>query len=323
MKHWKLILGLLAVVSFNGCMSSSTDSAAESGLSGTLVDAQGTPVADALVKAYAADTSDVLAKTAILASEDPSTDTIALDSTWTDAKGQYHFSNLKSGDYNLKGTLYQNGDTLLVSHVGVRYNSPVNVGTDTLKAPGLILIQADWNGTPISGVHCTVLGSTLAAVSDDSGRCLIVHVLPGVFQVQLTHNGYFPDTSGNIRVYSNQFTDAGILTMIPLPDSVKGCWNLQQSNGYYGTLFVTGQGGSFTTDSVAWVSAVTGEKVGPGVGTGTDSSSSISFALSYTSTSAIGYYSAEVKGDSLINGIARSSAGDGADWFATRITCPD
>ncbi len=258
----------------------------------------------------------------ISASLDSSVDSSALDS-WTDGNGRFQFSHLQNGDYNLEGILPRNGDTLVVAHRDVHFNGAVNLGQDTLQDPGLILIAAHWNGTPLQGVHCNLLGGSQAAVSDDSGRCLIAHVPPGLFQVRMTKEGFFSATSGSIRVQSDKFTDAGILNLAGLPEQVVGCWNVRQSNGYYGTLFVNGQGGNQTTDSVAWFSTVTRQKVTPGAGPGTDSVSQIYFALSYAGSSIIGYYWGSVKGDSLVNGISRSSEGDAASWFATRVSCPD
>jgi len=328
MKFWNILFCISAIAAINSCMSSeySTDTNnAGGGLSGTMVNAQGVPVADALVKAYPASTTGgVLAKVAV--SSDSSIDTAVLDSTWTNAKGQYNFPNLKDGNYNLEGTLYQNGDTLVVSHRGVHFNGTTNLGSDTLKAPGLILIEAEWNGTPLPGVHCNIVGGSQAAVSDDSGRCLIANVPPGVFQVQLLNNGYLPDTSGNIWVYSEKFTDAGILTLTPLPpvpDTAMGCWHLWQSNGYTGTLFIYQQGGDKITDSMSWVSTVS-KPTNPDTGSGTDSASSIYFSLTFSSVSPIiGYYTGTVKGDSLVNGISKSNEGDEASWSASRIACPD
>ncbi len=216
MKHWRTLLCLLAAVfAFNNCDLGTGGGTEAEGLSGQLVDPNGMPIADALVMVYGSDSSGVLAK--ISSRADAGFTPSFLDSTLTDANGRYSFPGLKNGRYNLEGIFQNNGDTQTVLIPSILLEGGINLGTDTLRIPGSILIQAQSNGAPLGGVQCYVPGSSLIAISDDAGRCLITGVPPGIFQVRLQYPGLLTDTSENLQVRSGVTTNAGIIILVANP----------------------------------------------------------------------------------------------------------
>ena len=322
MKRWKIILPAVAIL-FAGCVFfySNTDSntaTGSEGLSGTLVDEQGAPVANAVIKAFAVDATDTLME--VTTSLDSLWDS-AQDSTYTNASGRFKFSRLKNGDYNLVGKIHRGDSTRVVSHRGVHHRGSTDVGRDTVKAPGIILISALWKSDPLRGVRCSVIGAAAAAVSDDSGRCLLANVAPGNFQIRMMREGFFPSVTGDVRVRSDKITYAGSVEMVPIPAG-KGCWNLRQSNSFSGFLQFE-QRGDKLTGMVDWTSLADGSHF-PGVLAGIDSVTRIYFQQhAPDDSSVIGYYWADVRGDSLVNGITKSNHGAKATWFAARTPCDD
>jgi len=333
MKRSNTLLLMLAAISFNGCVlfsSSMVSSGATGtdGLSGTLVDDQGVPVINALVIAYATDTaSAVLAKIAV--STDSSADS-AVDSTWTDGKGRFKFSHLKHGDYNLKGKVRKGDSTRVVCRNEVHFDGSLELGRDTVKAPGIILIRALSEGRLLQGVRCSVIDASIAAVSDDSGRCLLAEVPPGVFHIRMVKNGFSPAVSGEVRVHSDKITYADPVTLVRLPSKILNtCWDFHQSNDFSGLLVFHGDGKQIT-DTIYTLNDRNGDRF-LSLGSGTDSSSHIYFAVHFIfppglaypyDTTLTGYYRADLRGDSLVNGTTQSNHGDHATWYATRTDCP-
>ena len=212
MKHLKLFLCLAVITVFSSCelYSSQTGGGTEAeGLTGTLVDPQGLPVTGALVQAFSGDTAikNVLAKTTQFANS-------AMDSDVTDTAGHFRLHHLKQGDYNLMGSIFRNGSTLNVCHQAIHFRGFTNLGRDTLRIPGAILIRAVSEGLPVKGVQCALLENSLFTISDSSGTCNITGVPQGIFHVQMQDNDFYPDTSTAINVLSGKTTDAGTLTLI-------------------------------------------------------------------------------------------------------------
>jgi hypothetical protein len=217
MKRWRTLLFLVtAIFAFNSCDSTTGGGTEAEGLSGQLVDSHGTPIANASVTVYNTDSTGPLAKAAVYAATNPTQN--YSDSTTTDNAGRYHFASLKSGRYNLLGTSQKNGDTQTVFIPSILLEAGIDLGADTLRVPGSILIQAQSNsGTLLGGVECYIPGSSLIAISDDMGRCLISGIPPGIFQVRLAFTGLQTDTSANLQVQSGVTTNAGLFTLVADP----------------------------------------------------------------------------------------------------------
>ena len=322
MKRWKIVLPIAATL-FAGCVFfySNTDSntaTGSEGLSGTLVDDQGAPVANAVIKAFAVGATDTLME--VTTSLDSLWDS-AQDSTYTNASGRFKFSRLKNGDYNLVGKIHKGDSTRVVSHRGVHHRGSTDVGRDTVKTPGIILISALWKSEPLRGVRCSVIGAAAAAVSDDSGRCLLANVAPGNFQIRMMREGFFPSVTGDVRVRSDKITYAGSVEMVPIPAG-KGCWKLTQSNGYLGLLKVS-ETGNQLDGTIDWQDLRDGHHFAAVI-SGIDSVTRIYFVQHQPGDTALfGYYWGDVRGDSLLNGIGKSSKGDHCTWFAARTACDD
>lgn len=324
MKRWKIVLPLAAIL-FAGCVLfySNTDPTTEGtggtdGLSGTLVDVQGIPVANAMVKAFVPDTTDT--SLAVTDATDSLSDG-AVDSTTTNEAGHFRFSNLRKGDYHIVSKFRRGDSLLVVSNRDVHYQDSKDLGQDTIKPPGIILIRARWKENPLRGVRCSVIGAAAAAVSDDSGRCLLADVAPGTFHIRMLKEGYFPVITGEVRVRSDKITYADRVEMASIP-LVQDCWNVKQSNGYTGVLKLE-KSGNLLAGTVEWISLSNGQHY-PSVVAGIDSVTRIYFqAHPPTDSTITGYYWADVRADSLVNGYTKTNQGDKATWFAGRTFCKD
>ena len=99
------------------------------------------------------------------------------------------------------------------------------------------------------------------------------------------------------------------------------CWQLYQSNGYTAVLKLYESGNSLT-GTLDWTDLGDGHHF-PAVVAGIDSVTRIYFQQhGRADSTTIGYYYADVKPDSLLNGITRSNQGAEAEWHADRINCP-
>jgi len=209
MERWNALPCLtLLVLACQGCMMSGGGTEGE-GLTGTFVNPQGQPVAGVTVKLYDADDENALSKAT-------STHEYS-DSTVTDASGRYRFSSLGKGRYNLEGISGNGGNAEAIFIPSIKFEGALDLGTDTLHVPGGIRIHIRSNGTPQEGVLCYVPGTSLLAISDDLGQCLMTGVAAGLYRVRLRYDGLLTVTSSDIQVKPGVITDVGILTMTSDP----------------------------------------------------------------------------------------------------------
>ena len=205
MKHWKALFCLtVAAWAFNSCELPSGGGGTEAeGISGQIVNPQGTPVYGASVHVYSSDSTG--------------TTGVVKDSTLTDANGRFNFSKLTDGQYNVESSWKQNGSTQAVLISNVILHGGTNLGIDTLHTAGSIFVVAQSNGSPLAGAQCYVPGSSLISISDDSGNCLITGVPPGIFNIRISYQGLQTLTSADIQVQSGITADAGTFDLVADP----------------------------------------------------------------------------------------------------------
>lgn len=161
-------------------------------ISGTITQASnGSPISGALVEALQAG--------------------LVIASTTSASDGTYSISNLLSGSYDVRITASGFG-TSIQSGTSVVAGSPTVLNV-ALSSPGTIAGQVTQSDgiTAISGASLTVLqGLTTAgtATTNASGNYSVGTLSAGSYSVQVTANGYGPQTSTGITVSSGNSTPA-------------------------------------------------------------------------------------------------------------------
>lgn len=167
---------------------------------GVLVDPGGVPAAGARVLAQ-------------LAESVPGQASVAgdiYDTAYTDAAGRYAFADLPARRYNLVGD-HRSG-SLVVLIPGIDYaNSPrrLEVGMDTLRAPGAIEGRLTFSGSGEIDVRCDIPGTSFRSVTDDSGRFTLRGVPQGRYSVRYAKSGFLVATDSGIAVVSGYTTSIG------------------------------------------------------------------------------------------------------------------
>lgn len=167
-----LMGGVLAATLGIGCDGSATQTTTGKGISGTLVDIHGKPVAEAKVKAWPASNGpNGLGQNA---------DSVHAATAMTDPQGRYSLANLEVGVYNIYGE--KNDGTVLIPRV--KYlEADQSLGTDTLKPSGSISGKVLSDGNGLGPVFCYLQGSSLVAITDSNGVFLLENVPEGEYRL--------------------------------------------------------------------------------------------------------------------------------------------
>ncbi len=170
------------------------------GMYGALVDTANTPVPGTVVRIYEpADSSKIIAR-----------DT-------TDSAGRYAIdsADLTPAVYSM-AAVYQSGEIILVSfRDSINYQQAgLNLGTDTLRAPGAIRgrIALD-GGIDHSGIFCYIPGTSWSATTDSAGAFLMFDIPPGAYSLNCALPGYNTLKRDSIRVNSGDTTLTGADTL--------------------------------------------------------------------------------------------------------------
>jgi hypothetical protein len=187
------------------------------GLSGNLVDAGGSPVVNAWVRAYpAGDSSVPLARAAapLFAGATAATTATAVDSARTDAQGAFRLRHLSPGTYNLAASIRRDDTTLMWFLQGVIYDGgKASIGTDTLRASGSAGLQV-WAGDELLiGATCFVPGSPFRTVSDGDGNCLFEELPQGNYVFLVTHPDFTITPSSNSEVHAGLHSICGAVDL--------------------------------------------------------------------------------------------------------------
>jgi hypothetical protein len=132
------------------------------------------------------------------------------ETTWTDAEGRYSLTHLRSGEYNLVGEYGQGELAALVPDV--RYADSagsLEMGQDTLHAPGSIRGRVQRGGRGQEGAIAYLPGTSYLAVSDTDGAFVAEGIPAGRYRVNYLVPGFqaAPDTGIVVR--------AGGITLLP------------------------------------------------------------------------------------------------------------
>lgn len=204
--------GLMALSVLIGCMGTETTnpksgngSETEPGISGTLVDGSGIPVGGATVKFFPDGEVEVDGEAGI-----------AADSALTDERGRYSIGSLPVGDYNLIGEYGNRNLKVLIPRIP--YNDPkfhLDIGVDTLRAPGQIQGSVTLGGRPREGVFCYLPGTSFLSISDGNGGCWIADVPAGRYSVRYAGTGLATVADTGVVVKAGAITTLAPKEMSP------------------------------------------------------------------------------------------------------------
>ncbi|MDB5051878.1 MAG: hypothetical protein JWO30_4949 [Fibrobacteres bacterium] len=211
---WALAAGAMAA-----CIGTETTNPNEEdkpvpGLAGTLVDDYGKAAEGATVKAFQ-EGGGSAAKG-------------VFDSVLTDSKGRYRLTGLPEGSYNLVG---EDGKRNLAVYIPrIPYQGPkvsLNLGVDTLRAPGQIQGSVTLGGKPREAVFCYLPGSSYLSISDENGGFWIANVPAGRYALKYAQTGLATATDTGVVVKPGAITKLPPREMVPdtafpppQPDSV-------------------------------------------------------------------------------------------------------
>lgn len=203
-------VALLALALFACEGTETTNPNLDPGMAGRMVDNLGKPVEGATVKAIPE------AKSAVDGGG-------AVDSVKTDRQGRYLLEGLPEGGYNLIGEYNRRG--LVVLRPKVRYLGPkayLDLGSDTLRAPGQIQGTVTLGGKPREGVFCYLPGTSYLSISDENGGCWLSNVPSGRYTVKYAQAGLATASDTGVVVLPGGITklpakDLGVDTAFPPP----------------------------------------------------------------------------------------------------------
>lgn len=186
-------------------------------LSGTFVTEEKHPVEGAQVRLFAEPSMQVI------------------DSTETNEKGYYAFSNLESGTYTINAIYTENSDTLLVGMVNsIQYEAIYDVGEKVMKKPGAIRGQISFDEVDKGGVSCYLEGTDRGALSDMNGFYTISNILPGTYSLVFEKSNSLLQKKryGTVTVVSDSILHIPLDTLVydpektpPTPKNVSATYN--------------------------------------------------------------------------------------------------
>ncbi len=129
-------------------------------------------------------------------------DSLPIDSTYTDAEGKYHFDTLASGIYKIFAEYIDTDKDTLYAHIpNIVLDSVEYLGTDTLKLPGKIAgsitTKGGWDK---DGVLCYIPGTSYLAITDTGGVYAISNIPPGTYTLGFKHEIYNDTLIGPVSV---------------------------------------------------------------------------------------------------------------------------
>jgi len=206
------IFALCAAAAYVGRCSHAPDIVSTGGseVVGRMVKKDGTPVNGAYVyldtAAYSSDTTFVVVTV-----------------TTTDSKGNFAFNRAHGGGtYSIYGDYHDRELVVLVRDIRDAVTSDVahviNVGTDTMLPPGFIRGRALIDEPTMTGTVCYIPGTSLMAVTDDSGNFVMSGVPAGSFPVYCSHPDYLVGKALQVSVRSGDTTDMGSVVLLYDPN---------------------------------------------------------------------------------------------------------
>jgi hypothetical protein len=185
MKSLKLLglLGIAALVASCDFGSPTGGGTGGEGLTGIIVDPQGSPVSGAVVKLFP-ESETVLARTS---------SPVAPKVTATDANGRYRFEKVSQGRYSVTAYVASNDTALAALVAPINLSSRLDIGRDTLRFAGSVVVEIrDKDSVPLAGAICGVVGTPWKTTSDAAGKCRIDGVVVGGYTVKVNIEGRDP-----------------------------------------------------------------------------------------------------------------------------------
>lgn len=205
--RWILVGAAAVLFALSGCLEplsrGGSGAETENALYGRLVDKDGQPAIGATIVAIR--TGDIqLEKRAASQAEGR----VAEDSmTVAGEEGIYAFKNLPPGRYDLKGDYQSGAQVVLVRGVYYfRAGSTLDVGVDTLSAPGSISATVVIDRAEREGIICAIPGTSYLAITDAAGECLLSNVPRGQYTVTYRFPGYLTSRDSAVPVVPGRAT---------------------------------------------------------------------------------------------------------------------
>lgn len=182
-------------------------------LRGTVVDGSGRPVRGARVSVLP-DTRELppLAKSVIAGPP--------VRSAVTDGEGHYLFTEMAPGAYSLQGQDDAGGRVFL--RLGVEYAGSglaADLGSDTLREPGILQGRATTWYQDRSGIICAIPGTSYLALTDSAGDFTMGGVPQGEYALSCRLEGFSPAHSTKTAVLSGGVSRIDSIYLSPLPET--------------------------------------------------------------------------------------------------------
>ena len=129
----------------------------------------------------------------------------------TNSAGEYSFSRLKEGIYNIFAVQLGSGLRLFIGSISVRGNATTNVPVDTLQQPGAIKVMLPDNADTVNG-YVYVPGSTITADLGGATGCIIMDSVPAGTMPAV----YYSTVGGSVPVvlrYNTQVVPGDTVTL--------------------------------------------------------------------------------------------------------------
>ncbi len=182
-----------------------TDSPIAQGGSGTetvggiLVDTLGNPVQNAMVR--------------IDSAGNDSSSTVYWDAT--NSNGEYLIENISSGTYSLAGFTPDSFLTVFIDNIVYADDSDtLDLGTDTMRAPGSIAGLVLLDSAAEAGVLIYIPGTSFAARSDEDGLFTMSFVPEGTYNIYYTNTGFVTGIDSSVLVLSGLTTILDTMNLI-------------------------------------------------------------------------------------------------------------
>jgi hypothetical protein len=169
----------------------------ENEIQGVLVTKTGAVVAGARVYAFPADTSSA-------------SPTAPIDSTVTDGMGVYTLKALNTGTYNLVGEYADGPLAVFIPEVQFTNGAELNLGVDTMKAPGGLDGKVLKGVSGLQGVLVYIPGTSNLAITDATGFFKFDEIPEGVYQVNYQAQNLLHESISGVEVLS------GLVTHLPV-----------------------------------------------------------------------------------------------------------
>lgn len=163
------------------------------GLTGTLVDPQGTAATGALVRVYPVVNGSLgHAKQAL---------TPMADSAIVDGAGHFAIRTVIRGTYTLVATWKKNDTAFALHLANLSVQTNTDIGTQILQPTGTFILELRAGVEPVAGALCRVPSTPFQAVSDSTGHCILTDMSPGNFRIEVSGPGLATTLTDSVTVY--------------------------------------------------------------------------------------------------------------------------